>query len=489
MSISDHPKIIRDLDEQYAGSGPDYPLDVIRQALAMAEGREDTYGVAIRLGKQYINYFASPPPESTLRRPKGHGYDQLADSLLRVRDLNSLADPDRPFWVLTFDGKKVQLSFREELHQKVYVTSAYDNDGKTVTVPLDTELSADAVINLFTGGAEHSTGLLPPGVKWVGRDNRTFLVQRPPRDITVTYSTETKWGTIHALKEETADDPHNNITLAVPWQCYLLSFSYDWALRGMWMWFMNDQIWGEDSPVFAAPVTNRYIHGKLCTPESINAELANLKAELEGSDEEDQLDSKLAKIKMPSSGVVTFAKEEGERLVMPSDVPGYLIEYAINTYWTTPFNEDLNESFNWEYKEALPPAILDAMIEEHPNSSDEYDDPNLTVRLRMNSQGEGLWEEIAKLWGELIPDRKAAIEAEWGNPEGGYPSTVGEIVNTLGDRACQGSLPTYEAAVFANLDFASFYRNIVNSIAVQGDPNLRSSWSGVEAIPEEETVE
>lgn len=148
-------------------------------------------------------------------------------------------------------------------------------------VPLTSNLSCD-------------TGLLPPGVRYIGKNYVVF--ERPPCYQNIFYipsrvedMTEYSYDDDGEIEETTELDlEHSVYRLPVPWQLYIATFSDEYICSNVYMYFMKTSLFSSDQKVYIPTLPNFYSNGLLCRPmfssmDEILAYEKNIKGVIESS--------------------------------------------------------------------------------------------------------------------------------------------------------------------------------------------------------------
>lgn len=104
-----------------------------------------------------------------------------------------------------------------------------------------------------------STGVLPPGVRWVSSSGRQVLFERPPRRARLQYSP----------KPANDNDPKwRDVEIELPWQVYAIVFSNDFQIRSLTTYAAQHQLTSFDDYLGLMPLPNTHQDGHFCLPAS-----------------------------------------------------------------------------------------------------------------------------------------------------------------------------------------------------------------------------
>jgi hypothetical protein len=100
------------------------------------------------------------------------------------------------------------------------------------------------------------TGLMPPGVKYVGRN---FVVyERPPTFKNIFYIPDR----VHSSMS-TGESVYR---IPIPWQLYIATFNNEYYLDSVRMYFMKSSLTNIEQELYLAPMPNFYTNSELCRP-------------------------------------------------------------------------------------------------------------------------------------------------------------------------------------------------------------------------------
>lgn len=111
--------------------------------------------------------------------------------------------------------------------------------------------------NTVFGSESVDSGILPPGVRVVGKNYVVF--ERPPTYQNVFFNPEK----LHSgMREE------NILTyrIPIPWQVYVAKFTNDYYLSDVSMYFSNTSLISKEQYLYLPPLPNFYTDGSLCRP-------------------------------------------------------------------------------------------------------------------------------------------------------------------------------------------------------------------------------
>lgn len=104
------------------------------------------------------------------------------------------------------------------------------------------------------------SGILPPGVRMLGQNYVVF--ERPPTYQNVFYN-------VNRVEDQQTDEDSENIILyriPMPWQVYIATFTKDYYINDVYMFFSNTSLFTKDQEVYLPPLPNFYTNGLLCRP-------------------------------------------------------------------------------------------------------------------------------------------------------------------------------------------------------------------------------
>jgi len=108
-----------------------------------------------------------------------------------------------------------------------------------------------------------SSGLMPPGVRYIGKNYVIF--ERPPTYKTVFYTPST----VEEMFDEDGNfDPEESriYNIPVPWQLYIVFFDLNYYVSDVYMYFMNSHLTSPDQTLMLPALPNFYVNGMLCRP-------------------------------------------------------------------------------------------------------------------------------------------------------------------------------------------------------------------------------
>lgn len=128
----------------------------------------------------------------------------------------------------------------------------------------------DMILDYFTPflsvqNASHNSGLLPVGLKYLGKNYLVF--ERPPAVKNIFYVDQCK---SHVPDEY--ESYQKVFALPIPWQLYFVKFNQDMYVYEVRMFFMKNSINSVDQELYLPPIPNFYTSGMLCPPTMDNME-------------------------------------------------------------------------------------------------------------------------------------------------------------------------------------------------------------------------
>lgn len=147
---------------------------------------------------------------------------------------------------------------------KVIVTDHQDN-----SVSLTGLKATDYIKSTYLSGYINNndlpvdSGILPPGVRMLGQNYVVF--ERPPTYQNVFYN-------VNRVEEQNPDEDNENspniflYRIPMPWQVYIATFTKDYYINDVYMFFSNTSLFTADQELYLAPIPNFYTNGLLCRP-------------------------------------------------------------------------------------------------------------------------------------------------------------------------------------------------------------------------------
>lgn len=105
-----------------------------------------------------------------------------------------------------------------------------------------------------------SSGLMPPGLRWVSPDRRIIAFEQPPRYITVSF-TNAEAAHIENKRKVLAQKQY---IMPMPWLFYVVYLSPQAAPLTIYVFATRHQMMTMDHELFSLPMTNFNNDGKLC---------------------------------------------------------------------------------------------------------------------------------------------------------------------------------------------------------------------------------
>ena len=175
------------------------------------------------------------------------------------------------------DNNRIFMSFSSALSyvrddsQHLYVDSKYSEPSSYTIIPFlstDEEQSKDVSPISFLSSLvlpalnisdfSNDTGLLPPGVKSIGKNYVVY--ERPPAVKNIFYIPS------RVDEIESVSNPYI-FSVPIPWQIYIAFFTDDYYCSDVYMYFSNTQLQSLDHPISMPALPNFYINGHLCRPK------------------------------------------------------------------------------------------------------------------------------------------------------------------------------------------------------------------------------
>lgn len=101
------------------------------------------------------------------------------------------------------------------------------------------------------------SGIMPPGVRMLGKNYIVF--ERPPTYQNIFFNPDK----VHSgMSEENVQV----FRIPMPWQVYIASFTNDFYVSEVSMYFTNTSLMSKDQHLYLAPLPNFYTDGSLCRP-------------------------------------------------------------------------------------------------------------------------------------------------------------------------------------------------------------------------------
>ena len=143
----------------------------------------------------------------------------------------------------------------------------YDEDSNN-TVLLSGKPAEKTIIDYFSvfnpiKNNSTETGILPPGVKFIGSNYLVF--EKPPTFKNIFY--------VPTSKYDVPDDCENLeqvYRIPIPWQLYFVKFNPNMYTYEVRMFFMKNSLSSTDQELFLPPIPNFYTDGLLCSPTMSN---------------------------------------------------------------------------------------------------------------------------------------------------------------------------------------------------------------------------
>lgn len=127
------------------------------------------------------------------------------------------------------------------------------NGNKALTYLAETLLSGYSSIDLNSS----DSGIMPPGVRMVGKNYIVF--ERPPTYQNIFYNPD-------KVHSQMSDEDVQVFRIPMPWQVYIASFTNDYYVSEVSMYFSNSSLMSKEQNLYLAPLPNFYTNGSLCRP-------------------------------------------------------------------------------------------------------------------------------------------------------------------------------------------------------------------------------
>lgn len=231
-------------------------------------------------------------------------------------------------------------------------------------------LNTEDVARRYFRTTKKDSGLLPPVVRWISPDFKTYLVERPPMQVSINYKNNTKNAKIENDKVTVT-----NYKLYLPWTVYLINFSdSEMSQMGrMYAFARNSSIWSEDDILYHLPCPNVFNDGGICT----GGLLEDAIGQLENTEEIDT---------------------------------STILNCLVNTFWASSFNLDVME---FATSSAIPEYFIDRGVIQKIDGAHSF------VKT-----GTGFLEEWSKCSQEDVLEI-AYRETKW------YTGVEGELILTV----------------------------------------------------------
>lgn len=127
------------------------------------------------------------------------------------------------------------------------------NGNKALAYLAETLLSGYSSID----SASSDSGIMPPGVRMVGKNYIVF--ERPPTYQNIFYNPD-------KVHSQMSDQDVQVFRIPMPWQIYIASFTNDYYVSEVSMYFSNTSLMSKEQHLYLAPLPNFYTNGSLCRP-------------------------------------------------------------------------------------------------------------------------------------------------------------------------------------------------------------------------------
>ena len=154
------------------------------------------------------------------------------------------------------------LQYNHSNNYRVVATNSL-NQTVSLTGPKAKKFLVENYFKGYFANAGSDSGILPPGVRIIGSNYVVF--ERPPCYQNIFYNPDR----VHSGMDST---PISVYRIPIPWQIYVVTYTSDYYVSDVRMYFSPTSLMSRDQHVYLPPIPNFYTSGLLCRPYIANME-------------------------------------------------------------------------------------------------------------------------------------------------------------------------------------------------------------------------